>query len=163
MYRRTTALLALLALTACALLPDNLTGDNETRRAIRNDPVRNAYNKYWTAASDASNVLKNRNLSFAAPNLDASIVIDKLRWEYYFAGCSALTVAVNTYADAEDAARVRATADSKARHAADSFAASRDQVRLWCDNYLEIERAVRHADELAEKAAETQTLPLKRQ
>jgi hypothetical protein len=114
-------------------------------------PTKNAYYQYWEGEHDAVWALEHAKLGANAGYKEMQ-VIRKLRLAYRGAGNAAAAFAENKSQFPKDTAKLRATADEEMKAATALFKANSENMKLWCDNYYEIEAAVLQADALAARA-----------
>ncbi len=143
-------LLSLLIMPGCFPTREDYINDK-----YRDKPVERAYYDYWEGARRAESALDDARFGVNAPRGASSLTFE-IEGLYGRAGSAALAFSTNESPFAADAAKLRATADTRLREATAAFKANKQKLREWCDNYYEVEAAVLHADSLAARAISLQ-------
>jgi hypothetical protein len=146
----------LVALACMALLVTGcLSGPREGyyERKFRDMPVRSAYYAYREGNNKVKRALSEAKYSADAPPNARSVVM-RIDGAYVTAWLSSNAFVHRTSPFSEDAAKMRATADSHIKSAMDLFSSQSGNLRKWLDNYYEIEAMVNHSNALARLAFE---------
>jgi hypothetical protein len=142
--------LAMIAAVMIAVLSGCSTSRSEYyERIYRGMPTKAAYNNYHEEIRMTEYAL---NRATFAPNLNGKKGFYEVKDAYARAGHAALNFCTNRSPFPKDTAKLRATADEQMKAATAVFKANSANLKLWCDNYYEIEAAVLQADALAARA-----------
>lgn len=114
----------------------------------RGMPTKAAYNDYWEETARTEYALKGARFA----NLNGKKGFYEVKDAYAHAGHAAMNFCTNRSPFPKDTAKLRATADEQMKAATAVFKANSANLKLWCDNYYEIEAAVLQADALAARA-----------
>jgi hypothetical protein len=140
------------AVTIAVLLGCSTSRSDYMEWQYRGMPTKAAYNDYKDAQERAESALDHATF---APNLNGSkgyLLARQIERAYSSAGSAALAFCTNRSPFPKDTAKLRATADEQMKAATAVFKANSANLKLWCDNYYEIEAAVLRADALAARA-----------
>jgi hypothetical protein len=145
--------LAIIATVTIAVLSGcSMSSSEYNERIYRGMPTKAAYNDYWEEIRMTEYAL---NRATFAPNLNGRkgyLLAREIERAYSSAGSAALKFCTNRSQFPKDTAKLRATADEQMKAATAVFKANSANLKLWCDNYYEIEAAVLQADALAARA-----------
>jgi hypothetical protein len=146
---KTLAMIA--AVTIAVLSGCSMSSSEYNERIYRGMPTKAAYNDYKDAQERAESALNHAKFGVKASN-QAPNITNKIRYAYGAAGSAVLYYCTNRSPFPKDTAKLRATADEQMKAATALFKANSANLKLWCDNYYEIEAAVLQADALAARA-----------
>lgn len=145
--------LVIIAAVTIAVLSGCSTSRSEYNEwHYRGMPTKAAYNDYWEEINRTEYALKRARF---APNISGkrgSLLAYQVKDAYSSAGSAAMSFCTNRSPFPKDTAKLRATADEQMKAATALFKANSANLKLWCDNYYEIEAAVLQADALAARA-----------